>query len=169
MEKQGRRRMPGAVTTPATILAGFSLGALAYHVVVRSWITRWGTTETELQQRLPGDDLVPDVREQLTYAITINAKASAIWPWLVQIGQGRGGWYSYEWLENVLGADIHNVDRIYPEWQNLKVGDRVRMYREGSGPPPYEVAALEPERALVLGHRLGDQPTLWGESWAFVL
>ena len=133
------------------------------------WITRWGATEAELQQKLPGDDLVPEVCEQLTYAVTINTPQAAIWPWLVQIGQGRGGWYSFEWIENVLGADIHNVDRIHPEWQNLKVGDTVRMYREGAGPPPYEVAALEPERALILGHRLSDKAPIWGESWAFVL
>ena len=132
-------------------------------------ITRWGATAAELRQKLPGDDLVPDAREQLTYAVTITTPVAAVWPWLVQIGQGRGGWYSYEWIENVLGAGIHNVDRIHPEWQNLKVGDMVRMYREGGGPPPYEVAALEPERALILGHRLVDKATAWGESWAFVL
>jgi hypothetical protein len=133
------------------------------------WITRWGATEAELQQKLPGDDLVLAAREQLTYAVTITTPGGAVWPWLVQIGQGRGGWYSYEWIENVLGAGIHNVDRIHPEWQNLKVGDTVRMYREGGGSPPYEVAALETERALILGQRLVDKAPAWGESWAFVL
>jgi hypothetical protein len=133
------------------------------------WITRWGTTATELKQKLPGDDLVPDAREPLTYAVTINTPGAAVWPWLVQIGQGPGGWYSYEWIENMLGAGSYNVDRIHPEWQNLKVGDLVRMYSEGGGPPPYEVAALEPERALLLGHRLVDKAPAWGESWAFVL
>ncbi len=142
---------------------------MSTHTERSRWITRWGATEAELQQKLPGDDLVLDARERLTYAVTIKTPEAAVWPWLVQIGQGRGGWYSYEWIEHVLGAGIHNVDRIHPEWQNLKVGDTVRMYREGAGPPPYEVAALEPERALILGHRLLDKAPAWGESWAFVL
>jgi hypothetical protein len=59
--------------------------------------------------------------------------------------------------------------RIHPEWQNLKVGDMVRMYREGGGPPPYEIATLEPDRALILGHRLLDKASALSESWAFVL
>jgi hypothetical protein len=142
---------------------------MSTHTERSRWITRWGTTEAERQKKLPGDDLVPDVREQLTYAVTIKTPEAAIWPWLVQLGQGRGGWYSYAWIENVLGAGIHNVDRIHPEWQHLQVGDTVRMYREGGGPPPYEVVALEPERALLLGHRLGAKAPVWGESWAFVL
>src|SRR5215469_16427153 len=142
---------------------------MSTHTERSRWITRWGATEVELQQKLPGDDLVPDARKRLTYAVTINTPEAAVWPWLVQIGQGRGGWYSYERIENMLGAGIHNVDHIHPEWQNLKVGDTVRMYREGGGPPPYEVAALEPEQALILGHRLVDKAPAWGESWAFVL
>lgn len=142
---------------------------MSTHTERSRWITRWGATEAELQQKLPGDDLVPDARERLTYAVTIKTPEAAVWPWLVQIGQGRGGWYSYEWIENMLGAEFHNVDRIHPEWQNLKVGDTVRMYREGGGPPPYEVVALEPERALILGHRLVEEAPALGESWAFVL
>jgi hypothetical protein len=86
-----------------------------------------------------------------TNAITIQAPAARVWPWLEQLGQGRGGLYSYDWLENLLGCDVHSSDRILPQFQApLKVGDRVvRMARYAPGAP---VALFEPERALVLGN-----------------
>ena len=135
------------------------LGAVAlalYAVFVQPWMMRWGGTDAEAQMTLPGDDLVPNPTAQSTRALTINAPASEVWKWLVQIGQGRGGFYSYTFLEKIVGADIHNVDQIIPEFQNLKVGDFVR-----SVPPDYlggrlgdkggwYVAALEPNRTLVL-------------------
>jgi hypothetical protein len=138
----------------------FSLSV--YLIVIRPWHLTWGATAAEARQPLPGDDVVAHPVYQYTRAITIDAPAAAVWPWLVQIGQGRGGYYSYDWLENLFGCDIHSADRILPEFQRLAVGDTVRMYREGGGPPPFIVVAIDPGRALVLGG--GDS-----YSWAFVL
>ena len=62
--------------------------------------------------------------------MTIHAPPSGIWPWLVQMGQGRGGFYTHEWIENLLGADIHNADRVVSAWQRLEVGDKIRLTPE---------------------------------------
>jgi hypothetical protein len=102
-------------------------------------------------------------------AITIRATPSEIWPWLVQIGQGRGGFYTHEWVENLLGADIRNADWINPVWQMLEVGDTIRLT-----PDPYfgqpgqfmTVAEIQPERALVFRQTLPNGSIA---SWALLL
>lgn len=127
----------------AQIAVHIALGPALHH-----WRTRWGATEAELALTLPGDELVPRPDWCYTHAITIGAPRSAVWPWLVQIGQERGGFYSYEALENIAGCDIHNVLELRPALQRLAVGDTVRMHASGFGP---RVSVLEPERALVLG------------------
>jgi len=76
---------------------------------------------------LPGDEYIAKAKGELTQAITIRASAADIWPWIAQIGQGRGGLYSYEFLENLVGCNIHNADRIIPELQNLNIGDPYRV------------------------------------------
>lgn len=103
---------------------------------------------------LPGDELVPHPRLESTRAITIQRPASAIWPWLVQLGHGRGGFYSYMKLENMAGCDIQNADRIKKQHQELKIGDKVRLGPEGY--PAFDVAAIKPEIALILR---GDIPS----------
>jgi hypothetical protein len=148
------------IAAPVALL---SLG-LAYWFGLRPWHIRWGTRDAELSRALPGDAIVPHPRKSSTRAITIHAPAAAIWPWLVQIGQGRGGLYSYDWLENLAGCDIHSADRVIPALQELREGDIVRLGPEGY--PAYQVAAVEPGRALVLG---GDASELEAHSWAFVL
>ncbi|HEX7974849.1 MAG TPA: hypothetical protein VF498_10600, partial [Anaerolineales bacterium] len=125
----------------------------AYILAVRPWHEAWGAGKTELARSLPGDDLVPQPKVNATHAITISAPASAVWPWLVQIGEGRGGFYSYTWIEKMMGANIENSERILPEYQQLKVGDIVPFYQK-SGPP---VAAIEPGRYLVIGGRIDAQ------------
>ena len=120
--------------TPSILLA---LGALVlvagvlYVVVARPLINQWGATDQEHQATWPGDHLVGQPGYVWTSAITIQAPAAQVWPWLVQLGQGRGGLYSYDWLENLVGCDVHSTDRILPEFQTpLQVGDRViRMAR----------------------------------------
>jgi hypothetical protein len=94
-----------------------------------------------------------------------------VWSWLVQIGQDRGGMYSYEWLENLFGLDIHNADRIHEEWQLLAVGDAVRVVprgrlgmREGYA---FRVALVDPPRALVLRQQPPEHP--WDSTWAFLV
>jgi hypothetical protein len=126
-----------------------------YLIVIHPWMINWGSTAAERQMALPGDDLNPDRKGLSTLAITINAPADVVWQWLVQIGQDRAGFYSYTWLENLLGADIHNADEIHSEWQQLAVGDTWRLV-----PPDYlwglgkgavtPVLISEPGRVLVL-------------------
>lgn len=143
----------GAVAIAATIVSS---------PVTRSWYSKWGATEDEVKMTLPGDDHVPNPVLVSTRAITIQASASAVWPWLVQMGQGRGGLYSYERLENLVGCDMHNADRILPEYQHLEIGDKVRLVPEGRE-PYFLVSAIEPGKAIILG---GDDPPT---TWAFVL
>lgn len=129
-------------------LAALGTGAaVTYACGIRPWHLRWGATDEELNQPLIGDEVVTDPKLKSNHAITINARASDIWPWLVQMGQHRGGFYSYTWLENLVGCHMRNADEIVPEWQDLKVGDKVWLHPKA---PPVEVAAIEPGRAIVL-------------------
>lgn len=145
-------------------------GALAaYFFAIRPWHLRWGATDEEIKMALPGDEVKPDAGIQVTHAVTVNAPASGIWKWLVQIGQGRGGFFSYDWLENAFGLEIHNLYEIKPELQDLKVGDFVRSAHKGWLGGKFDekagwfVVGLEPNRALVLRDEIEQG------SWAFVL
>jgi hypothetical protein len=149
------------------VMAALGIFALIAMFALLPWMDRWGASQNEIAASLPGDELVPSPRISYTRAITISAAPEEIYPWIVQIGAERGGWYSYEWFEtNVLRCAISNADRIHEKWQNLKVGDPVRMCPGTSGPPPYEVAMLEPDRAMILGHQDNGE---WVEVWQFVL
>ena len=151
------------------IRRGASAGALlpwAYLLIGRPWHLRWGTTGEEARKRLPGDELVPRPVVEATRALTINASAKEIWPWMVQMGAGRGGLYSYDWLENLAGLGIHSVDRVVPELQDLKEGDVFPLDApSGTGPT---VAELVPERAIVL-HFLDPRGGRSVLSWAYIL
>ena len=105
-------------------LAAAALEALgaAYSFVVLPRLRRWGATPDEASRALPGDDLIPDPLYATTRAITVQAPAEAVFPWLVQLGQNRGGFYTYDALENLFRLDIHSADRIHPEWQDLEPG-----------------------------------------------
>jgi hypothetical protein len=132
------------------ILAGVGAGAAAaaaYVGVIRPWTLRWGATVSEVAMALPGDDLLEFPKLTSTHAITIEAHPAEVWPWLAQLGQGRGGFYSYDWLENLSGLDIHSADRLLPEYQDIKIGDIVPLAPNGFGLP---VAFVEPEQTLVL-------------------
>lgn len=144
-----------------------------YAALLRPWHTRWGATDDEVERALPGDELVASPIAVTTRAISVNAPPEAIWPWIAQLGQGRGGFYSYEWIENtLLRCDIHNADAVVPAWQRPAVGDLVRMSPDPAMPPAYVVAQVHPGRALVLGHRVGlsdDPASPWADSWQFVI
>jgi hypothetical protein len=118
----------------------------AYAFFIRSWHLRWGATDEDFSTPLPGDELVPDPGIESTRAITVNAPVEEVWPWLAQIGQDRGGFYSYEWLENLAGCRMRNADRIHPEWQHREVGETVFLH-PATG---MKVATFEPGRAIVL-------------------
>jgi hypothetical protein len=146
--------------------AGLAVLGVGYWTLVRPRMLDWGASPSEADAALPGDDLLPDADAVSTMAVGIDAPPAAVWPWLRQLGQERGGFYSYEWAENLVGLDIHNADEVVSEWQNLDVGDTVRLGRRDRYPDAtLEVAAVDPERSLVL--RTPDDPTWW--VWAFVL
>lgn len=140
-------------------LAAAGAGALGvYALAVCPWHLRWGATDEEVRETLPGDELVEHPNVEATHAVTIDAPAAEVWPWLVQIGQDKGGFYSYSWLENLVGCQLHNADRVLPEFQQLKVGDTVRLHPEA---PPLPVLVCEPPHTLVLGSNM-DYPGTWG-------
>ena len=142
--------------------------ALLYKPLIRPWHLRFGATDAEVQATLPGDAIIPGDASQSTRAVAIHAPAARAWPWLLQLGQGRGGLYSYDWLENLVGCDIHTLSEIAPDLQNLKVGDVIKL-GNFAALPYYRVALIEPQRALVL--RVVDAKTgLEGNStWGFYL
>lgn len=109
---------------------------------------RWGATDDEVQAPLPCDDLVAEPAAQSTRAITIDAPPADVWPWLIQIGADRGGFYSYDWLENLFGLGIHSAKEIVPEWQERAVGDLV--YADAKGRGGWYVVEVRPDEALVL-------------------
>jgi hypothetical protein len=142
---------------------------IALHVLLYPFLRgrrrRWGSTPEERALSLPGDEFVPKPHWSYNHAISIDAPRSAVWPWLLQLGQGRGGFYSYEGLENLVGCQIENVMEIRPELQQLRVGNKVVTHgRSGFGPP---VTRIEPERALVLGGPPNEKGSR--STWAFHL
>ena len=139
----------------------------AYLLVARPAHLSWGATHKESAEPLPGDHLIENADMSATRAITIRASADQVWPWIAQLGQGRGGFYSYDFLENLVGCDIHSVDRILPKWQNVAVGDEVRLAPQVG----LVVALLEPRRSLVLrgGIPLGNTAPPYDFTWAFTL
>lgn len=155
----------------AGALAGAAAGAVVAVEVARRALDGWGTTGDERERVLPGEELVAGPSASVTLATGIDASADEAWRWLVQIGADRGGWYSYDRLENLFGLGIHTTDRVRPEWQDLDVGDRVMMIpsgwmgmRDGFGLP---VAEVDPPRALVLREDPAETP--WDAVWTFVL
>ena len=145
--------------------AAMGCAAATYDLVVRRRQLAWGATSEESHGPLAGDELIATADVIATRAITVRASSEKVWPWIAQLGQGRGGFYSYDFLENLIGCDIHSADRIVSEWQDIAVGDEVRLYPDG----PLEVAALEPGRSLVLrgGVPMGNTPPPYDFTWAF--
>ena len=120
--------------------------AAAYALAVRPRLVRWGATDAEVDGPYPGADLIPGGERSATMAVTIDAPPSAVWPWLVQMGTDRAGWYSWDRLDNWGRA---SAGRVHPEWQaGIALGDRMAGTRDGS--QWWEVAALEPGRFLGL-------------------
>jgi hypothetical protein len=116
--------------------------------LLRARYNRWGATAQECRATMPGDELVPDARLLSTRALTIEAPPDAVWPWLAQIGQGRGGLYSYDALENLVGLEIRSADEVLPAHQQPAPGAIVRLGKPGS--PCFRVVSVDPGRSLVL-------------------
>jgi hypothetical protein len=142
----------------AFAFAATALGAL-YRAVLRDRILTWGATEAEATSHLPGDELLENADGVSTRAIEIAAPAAAVWPWLAQMGPSpRGGAYTYDWIENLLGLKMHSVDRIIPEFQHPEIGDTI-----GLGSNRMRLERFEPEHVLAWRSQDGN----W--VWAFVL
>jgi hypothetical protein len=166
--------MPSAHPMRIPALAAVAGLAGGYAGLVRPWLLRWGARPEEATRPLPGDELVEAPRYQQTHAVSIDAPPPAVWPWLVQLGQGRGGLYSYDWVENLFRLELHSADRIMPEFQHLGVGDVVRLVPEDWDAPLWlRVVSIDPERSLVLaapGERAEAMASgMPWPSWAFVL
>ena len=140
----------------ATATAG---AAVTYNKLLRAPILTWGATQEEAQARLPGDELLEDADGVATRAITIEAPAAAVWPWIAQMGPSpRGGAYTYDWIENLLGLNMHSADRVLPEFQHPEVGDGF-----GYGANKMTFAIVEPDRVLATQSADGN----W--IWSFIL
>ncbi len=160
---------------PSGLILGCALAAGAYGALVRPRLLSWGATKEEVDGPYPGADIVPGGRRTSTMAVTIDAPPSRVWPWLVQMGCGRAGFYSWDRLDN---GGTASAERIHPEWQSIEVGDRLAS--TASGNAWFEVAAAVPERFLALRAPLdlrgrpfpakGPRPLLFSDtSWCFLL
>lgn len=167
------RRGPG----PAIAAVGAVLGTLLalYLRVLRPRLLRWGATDDEVRAPYPGHELIPDGVRSATMAVTIDAPPEQVWPWLVQLGHDRGGWYSWDRLDNF---GRRSAERVHPEWQEIRLGDRLSAMPDDSR--CWEVAALEPGRFLGLRMSLdlrgrpfdpaGERPRHYTDStWGFWL
>lgn len=157
--------------------AGFLLAlAASYAALLRPRLVRWGASDDEVAADFPDAGIVPNGKRSATMATTLDAPPSAVWPWLVQMGTNRAGWYSIDSLDNF---GRHSSDEIHPEWQQIEVGSR--MYGTPDGSQSWVVAALEPERLLVLrislslsGKQFDPESAAWpsafsDSTWSFVL
>ena len=153
--------MPFALTSRRRRRAALALVAAlgALYPLLRRSILTWGATSEEAASRRPGDELLEDADGVSTRTITIDAPAASVWPWLAQMGPSpRGGAYTYDWIENLFGLDMHSVDRVLPEFQHPEVGDTI-----GLGPNRMRLERVEPRRVLAWRSEDGN----W--VWTFVL
>ena len=140
------------VRTGIALLVVFVTAGLTYHFALRGWCLRWGTTPAEVRATLPGDDLFPVYAEQATHAITIQASAQKVWPWLMQIGQDRSGFYSYTFLENLAGCDMPRAERLVPQWKPRAMGETVWFAtpKRFNGQGRMIAAVVEPQQSFVM-------------------
>jgi hypothetical protein len=171
-----RARRATAPVTLAGAVTGVATAVAAYWFAVRPWHLTWGATEADVSRRWPGDDLVPNPRTRAVRAVAIEAPAERVWPWIMQIGRDRGGFYSYTWLENLIGADIRNVYELIPSLPDRRPGDTVWMGPEHrfGGEARMVVGATVPGRAMVLVNPDDAERVLQGGAavegvWSFVL
>lgn len=156
-QKCSRAKSDGYTEKAAGLILGAAVGT-ACLIAARAWYCHWGATRAECREILSGDELTPHATETSTHAITIHAPVSAVWPWLVQIGRDKGGFYSYAWLENLVGCQLHNADQVLPEFQHIAVGDKVWLHPKA---PPLPVVHTEWEQSLVMGSNT-EEPGTWG-------
>lgn len=163
------------VQKPVATVVTVGASAVAYECWLKPWQERWGASDEEVALELPGDELVEEPATQVTRGITIDASREEVWPWIVQLGADRGGFYTYDRLENLFGLDIHSADTIVDDWQDLGIGHVVYADRARTG--GWYVVDLRPHEALVL--KVGDlaagrplrrnEKLKWEFLWTFAL
>jgi hypothetical protein len=159
-------------TSSALLVAAAAVG---YRQILRPWHERWGATDQEVYDALPGDELVAEPATQNTRAITVDAPPEQVWPWVVQLGADRAGFYSYDWLENLFGLGIHSARQVVPDWQQRAVGDLVHADAAGTG--GWYVMKVVPNEVLVLKMadvKAGqparrDEQLRWEFLWTFAI
>ncbi len=151
---------------PTIVVALVLAAALGgYAAILRPRMLAWGATEAERSAPLPGDDLEPNASYVTTRAVTIDAPPHRVWPWLVQMGQDRAGFYTHNWVERLLRSGIPDVHAVHPEWQTLAVGDLMRTNHEiGGKPMGWPVVIVDPPGSLVVRSR-----SMPAGAYAFVL
>ncbi|WP_019926556.1 hypothetical protein [Nocardia sp. BMG111209] len=147
------RTITATVVGGASFLAGLAVG---YPLFARTRVLTWGASGEEIARQMPGDELLVTAGIVTTRAISISAGPEQIWPWLAQFGPGRGGVYSYDWIDNLLGVPMHSADTILPEFQHPTVGEIFTLAPEG---PHMRVETLDPQHALVF--RSEDHNWVW--------
>jgi hypothetical protein len=158
---------PRQARSRTAVIAVATVGGIAALTLWgRMRLLRWGATDEEIAGVQPGDELISDANVSATRAITIRQSPDVVWPWIAQLGQGRGGFYSYDRLENLLGFDIHSADRVVHEWQQIEVGDEVRL----APTVGLKAVIVDPGRALVIQGSLpiARRPP-FESTWAFIL
>lgn len=155
------------------VVGSFAAILLGFFLFVRPWYIRWGATDEETRRRLPGDEIVESADRQETSAITIRAPIEQVWPWLAQLGQDRGGFYSFDLLENLVGCEMPTTDRLWPDKQSWQLGDKFWMYpkNKAGGIGYATLRTFLPGGALGFGiHALGTVPSAPEDgSWSFIL
>jgi hypothetical protein len=163
--------------TAVMVAAGMAVVEVVYATWVRPRLMRWGATDEEVTGAYPGAGLVPEGQRAATMAVTIGAPPGQVWPWLVQMGGDRGGWYSWDRLDN---GGRPSATKVHPEWQDLALGDYVKYWTRKGPVDAWQVAALEPDRFLGLrglrdlrGRQLDPgqpRPSAYTEGlWGFLL
>ena len=162
-------RSPGV----GVIAALEGIGLITWNLVATPCIgpsrLRWGTVGTEATDPLPGDELIPDPKWTYTLGIAIDAPPEKVWPWIAQIGQARGGFYTYQTLENMLGCKITNTTEVLPEFQDPQVDDQIHLHPTT---PPMAIRTVDPPHALVLFGApadVGNQESWAVSTWQFIV
>jgi hypothetical protein len=156
------------------IILGVWAGITAvYLLLLWPWMKNWGAAAAEIKATLPGDDMVAQANIRSTKGVTIQASPAEIYPWLLQLGVDRGGMYSYDWLENLFGLNVHTTDRIVPEYQNVQIGDFWRFtpkdYVLNPGPGLYVKQLIENEAVLLCFGMEGKAEDACIDTWQLVL
>lgn len=164
------RRVGMAVVWVALVL---TVSALTWAIAIERWADNWGATDEEVAMTFPGDELIEHPATVTTRAVSVGVPPPQVWPWVAQFGQGRGGLYSYDWLENIFGSGIHSTDRILVEHQDVTVGDQVWITQPGHPADlGHVVAVVDAPHALVTAQSTPQKPAAFEDTpwtWAFVI